>query len=612
MTQENQNTLNKAPSKKVEIQKFTLYDTYQKKLVTIDPEQSVEKGVLKMYSCGPTVYGYQHIGNLRAVFLPDMIARIAKISGWKVEWISNITDVGHLVGDGDNGQNVTEAEDKLEKGAKRENKSVQEIVDFYTIDFVKQCEVVGIDLPSGKMLPKATEYIKEQMILALTLMCEGKAYVLADGIYFDSNYNSELFGESDFVITQPLKAILEIQAKIAKGNSNQFTGRDIKNITKNPEDFALWKFVSEDSLQKWRFRDFEEVTKVLHNLTDTNSKFCDYLDQLADTAKYESYLDFIIDLCGYPGCPGWHSECVAMICAITSTITPSKSSDFVTPQEGNLGFSFNPFKDRTVIDLHLGGEDHIDVHHKNEILQSEALGFHLSKYWVHNKFVTVDGKKMSKSLGNVFLVTGKYEETGFYSFEYPPQEIQDKFKIKRFDPLAYRLMMMEHHYTQQMDFTWEKLAQSQARLFNLRKEGAKLQSFRDGVSTYKWDKQPYGSTRSNLYLHLNNDLKISEFLEMFKVEILKAIEKAKKETSINDEIVELSYIDRDCLNLKLFLTIEKSTIEVINLGKERQKAKEEKNWQLADQLRSEIAKNGYQVDDYSWGYGIWYNPTLKD
>ena len=531
-----------------------------------------------------------HIGNLRAAWLGDSISNVAKIAGWQSHWITNITDVGHLVDDGDDG------EDKLEKGARREGKRVQDIVNFYTEDYIKQCDVIGIDLPTGIMRPKATEYIEEQIILSLELLAAGKAYLLEDGIYFDSEYNNQLFEENDLLKNhQPLKAILEIQAKQKAGQSNQYNDRDIKNITKNPGDFALWKFVSEDALQKWRIGDYTSISTP-----EFNSKILDLVinkdlcKRLTDS-QYEN-----LEVAW--GCPGWHSECVAMICDVTEQVTNSSG-------ENKSGFSFQNFAKKTVIDLHLGGEDHIDVHHKNEILQSEALGFHLSNYWVHNKFVVVDGKKMSKSLGNVFLIIGKYEDTGFYSLEHPPLDIQDKFKTKRFDPLAYRLLLMEHHYTTQLDFTWDKLAQSQVRLFNLRKLGARALSFAkfNGVET---GGNTMATTKDQLTKILVNNLDFPTFLSEYGQFLEGCINKISTEKKIYDKDLEIvQFFDKEVSKLGIF---EVSGDEVNKLANIRQRAKESKNWAEADTLRTDISKLGYQVDDYPWGYGLWYNPMLMD
>jgi cysteinyl-tRNA synthetase len=516
---------------------FTLYDSYKKQVVPITSHQN---NTLKVYSCGPTVYNYQHIGNMRAVWLASSFVDFAHILGLKTEWVLNITDVGHLVGDGDDGQNSVGGEDKLEKGAKKEGRDVREIVDFYQKDFELQCQTLNMSLPQGKYYPKATEYIKEQMILSLSLLKDKKAYLLEDGIYFDSQANDDL----------------QLPFQIIKGN-HAFTGREIENTTKNPADFALWKFVDENSLQKWRFNEFEETARYILPI----------LQQDTDQT--------LLDLPNRPGCPGWHSECVAMICKI-------------------LNGTFPPILEAndSVIDIHFGGEDHIDIHHKNEILQSEALGFHLSKQWIHNKFVTVDGKKMSKSVGNFYLVTGEKSTTGF-----------DSLQEKGFDPLAYRLLMHEHHYTAQLDFTWEKLQQSQNRLYNLRKETAKISSFWENQEVKPEPESSNLEKQKHILLEpLQDNFNTPKLLEVYEDLVNQTSNGIKHNTVHPNNLETLKYFEKLFLKLNLFPSISD---EITSLADHRMVAKNEKNYQQADELRQKISDLGYQVDDYPWGYGIW-------
>jgi cysteinyl-tRNA synthetase len=542
-------------------QSFSLFDSYLKQIVSFDPNTTTQKNTLKIYSCGPTVYGYQHIGNMRAAWLGDTIVNAAKILGWQTEWVLNITDVGHLVGDGDDGKNASGTEDKMEKAAKASNQKVSDIVDFYTSDYVKQCEALNLVLPKAKMNPKATEYILEQMLLALDLLKENKAYLLDDGIYFDSNRNNETFINNSN-ISETLMKILEIQNKQSEGQNQDFTGRDIKNTTKSPTDFALWKFVDENSLQKWRFTDYDEALKILNLCID-----CDI-----------SHEGIYTDIKSKWGCPGWHSECVAMICGIMGDIRQP--------------FSFNNFADQTVIDIHLGGEDHIDIHHKNEILQSEALGFHLSKYWIHNKFVLVDAKKMSKSLGNVYLVKGQKSVTGF-----------DSIEEKGYDALAYRMLLLEHHYTNPMDFTWGKLDQAQARLFNLRKECAKLQSFEISQNTDTVIELETLVVEDFMLEPLINNLDIPLFLDRFTTRLTKLINIVASDKILDlNEYRQLLKLDKEFLKLNLFPNIP---VEINQLGIERWNAKKDSNYKLSDELRANALSQGYQIDDYSWGFGIW-------
>jgi cysteinyl-tRNA synthetase len=510
---------------------ITLFDSYKKEIIPI----SNHDNITKIYSCGPTVYQYQHIGNMRAVWLPDTFARVARIAGYTPEWVMNITDVGHLVGDGDDGINISSSEDKLEKSAQKEGRTVLDIVTHYTNEFHMQCSALNFNIPTNKYEPYATQYIEEQMILALTLLKNKKAYLLEDGIYFDSEANADL--------QLPFHAIQ---------GDHAFTGRDIENTTKNPSDFALWKFVPQASLQKWRFNEFESTAEhilpILHTIGET-----------------------VHDLPNRYGCPGWHSECVTMICSI-------------------LGGSFPPAsKQQPIIDVHFGGEDHIDIHHKNEILQSASLGFTLSAAWVHNKFVLVDKKKMSKSVGNVYLVQGEKETTGFESI------VQ-----KGYDPLAYRLMLFEHHYTQQLDFTWEKLEQSQARLYGLRKEVAKICSF---AATQ--NHTPTEVTQQDIapmIQPLCDNLNTPKFLDVFQGYITHISNTLGKPGFDPHTFAVIEYLEKTILDLGLLPYISR---EITDLANKRSTAKGEKNYVLADKLRQKIESHGYQIDDMPWGYSIW-------
>ena len=527
---------------------FKLYDTYQKTLVVLDPQHTVKANTLKMYSCGPTVYNYQSIGNMRAAWLPDTIARIAKLAGWQVEWTLNITDVGHLVSDGDEG------EDKIEKGAKREGKTVDEIVQFYTADYRKQTQALNLKIPRGKHNPKATEYIREQMLLALQLLANQRAYVTDDGIYFDTLANRNL----DLPDHPVFKFSLTTQ------NQNQYTGREIvQTWKKHPDDFALWKFVSPNNLQKWQFSSFPETENLIHQILQ----------------QQPSLMQF--DLLKRWGAPGWHSECVCMICGTLNGHFPPKT----TP-------------DQDVIDLHTGGEDHIEIHHKNEILQSQALGFSLAKHWVHNKFVMVDGQKMSKSLGNVYLVRGRFSSTGFYSLTNPPTEIKRKLKAKYgfqgFEPLAYRLMLMEHHYTEQLNFTWDKLEQSQLRLWHLRKEAAKLTNLVNHSDQKTIATQPIFLELLELLL---DNLNLPKFLEKYQALLSQA--GANRSASL---ATILAIFDHKILSLDLF---PKLPTKLVTLANQREMARKQKNFTQADALRAQINCLGWQIDDYPWGYGLW-------
>lgn len=549
--------------------KLQLWDSFLKTTFYIDSQKTIIPGTIKLYSCGPTVYGYQHIGNMRAVWLPDIIVNLAKILGFKTNWVLNITDVGHLVGDVDTG------EDKMEKTAKSQGKSVDEIVTFYTNDYFKQTKALNFSLPNnlsevqmdvnvGIVNPKATDFIKEQMILAVELLAHNKAYMLEDGIYFDSEANKDL------VVPFTLN-----------NADSSFNSRDIVNSDKNPNDFALWKFVEENSLQKWKIDDFINGEDVVFskNILEVILKL-DHLEGKEIRKLKTSW-----------GCPGWHSECVAMICGILGRRLVKKRDKF----------SFADFENKTIIDLHTGGEDHIEIHHRNEILQSEALGFHLAQNWIHNKFVLVENKKMSKSLGNLYLVAGTKEQTGYESIE-----------SQGFDPLAYRLLLHEHMYDSQLDFRWDKLQQSQTRLFNMRKEASKIQSFtkvcKDQCiegSFFELEK-----IETEWLTELCNNLNLPKFLELYTQFLTSVSNLMSSEKILGDKDLSLlKKYDLEFLKLDIFgITIP---VEIIKLATSRQLAKSNKEYQKSDDLRAQISKLGWQIDDYTWGFGLWSNQSLE-
>jgi cysteinyl-tRNA synthetase len=568
---------------------ITLFDSYKKEFVHIKPEETVVPNTLKLYSCGPTIYSYQHIGNMRAAWFNDTVAKLAKLASWQVDWVLNITDVGHLVADGDDGQNVSNSEDKVEKAAKKDGKTVKEIIDFYLSDYLQQASKLGLNLPAGKMMPMATDYIQEQMILALELLKIGKAYLLEDGIYYDSREDEQDNSNSK--------------------NDSNYTGRHIVNNLKNSADFALWKFVDENSLQKWRFTDFQQPKNIFLEISEELGIGSDSFNQEIEQGRPPAIFakmkaDEVFKLI-YPtaidfkwGCPGWHSECVAMISEIIG------QKRFSNP---NKLFS-KAISPSYEIDLHTGGIEHIPIHHKNEIIQSEALGFHLSKYWVHFEHLLIDGGKMSKSLGNSYTMWDIIE--------------------KGFDPLAYKLLMFEHNYQDQMNFTWDKMAQAQNRLYNLRKDAAKISSYISSLGELTANDDPSVASTSTSHGKqavsstdlkkewleiLCNNLDTAKFLEEYQAKLSELSNLATKAQFIDPGIYDIvAQFDLNLLNLGLF-NIDKTSEDKLlskyqkseELAEERLKARAEKDFQKSDELRKEIDKLGFQIDDYPWGYGLW-------
>lgn len=541
-----------------------LYNDYLQQPLELNPDNTIELNKLKIYSCGPTVYSYQHIGNVLASFVPTTLKDLAELAGWQVELTINVTDVGHLTGD--NLDDADSGEDRMEKAAKVENKSATEIAEYYLKDYRNQLKALNITPPSGIFFPKATEYLKEQLILVLTLLSEQKAYILEDGIYFDSVNN-----KSAFEILKTFKGLPK------SSGDNKFVNRDIKNTTKNPSDFALWKFVEAGNLQKWRISDFVNGGSE-HYSDEVALLLADCRDVVEDQVFFEFQDRW--------GCPGWHTECVAMIARILGRKNVKKRSNF----------NFGDFQGVTTTDLHLGGIEHLPLHHKNEILQAEALNFNLSSHWMHWQHVLIDGKKMSKSLGNSYLVIGDESITG-----------SESLTQKGFDPLAYRLMMFENHYLQPLNFTWDKLTQSQTRLFNLRKEFAKLTSFFNlKTSALADDKIVNYKVNQILDFGLDN-LNFSEMVNQFQ-ELLISTGNSLQESQALDINNYQALLELEKKLLKLDLWQEQIPMEITQIAKARQIVKDQKNYSSSDQMREILSSNGWQIDDYSWGYGLWKKP----
>ena len=308
----------------------------------VDEFVAQKEGKVSLYTCGPTVYSHPHIGNWAAYIYWDILVRILMANGYDITRAMNITDVGHLTSDADDG------DDKLEVSAKREGKTAWEIAEFYTADFMEGMKKLNLIIPQH--VTKATEYIPQQLDLIRTLKTKGFTYQTSDGIYYDT---SKFIQYADF-------------AKLDLDAQKSGTRVEVSVEKRNPSDFALWKFTPVGEK-----RDMEWKTPA------------DILDTPRETM----------------GFPGWHLECSAIALNIL----------------GNT------------IDIHTGGIDHLPVHHTNEIAQSEAAtGVKFAKYWLHNNFLKVNGTKISKSLGNVYLLSDLAE--------------------KGFSPIDFRMLILQGNY----------------------------------------------------------------------------------------------------------------------------------------------------------------------
>lgn len=240
---------------------------YNQLTKNVDEFRSIQPGKATIYTCGPTVYSYPTVGNWTAYVYWDTLVRILNANNFEVHRVMNITDVGHLVGDADEG------EDKLEKGARQEGKTAWEVAEFYTEDFTRGMQLLNMVTPTS--LPKATDYIAEQLELVRVLKEKGYTYQINDGIYYDT---SKFPTYNDF-------ANLDLEAQKAGARVEY-------NIEKrNPSDFALWKFTPPGEA---RDMEWETPSELLETLDDPQG-------------------DGPVKIMGFPG---WHLECSAMVRAL--------------------------------------------------------------------------------------------------------------------------------------------------------------------------------------------------------------------------------------------------------------------------------------------------------
>lgn len=466
--------------------KIFLYNTLSRQKEEFKP---IIKGEVGLYTCGPTVYNFSHIGNLRTYIFEDLLKRTLEYNNYKVNHVMNITDVGHLTGDMDMG------EDKLEAGARREGKSAWEIAELYTKAFKNDLTLLNIEEPN--IFAKVTDNIPEQINLIKTLEDKGYAYKTSDGIYFDTS-RVKKYNKLSHLPLEKLKEGARVEINVEK---------------KNPTDFALWKFSPADIKRQM---------------------------------EWESPWGI--------GFPGWHIECSAI------------SFKYLSKQ----------------LDIHCGGIDHINIHHTNEIAQSEAAtGHKFFNYWMHGAFLNIEGgKKMAKSDGN-FLT------------------LENALIKKGLNPLAYRFADLQVHYRKSMEYSDDNLKQAAEGLNSLLNQVAALGTEIGNIN----------SEFKNKFIEaINNDLNMPKSLA-----IVSAVLKSK--LNMPDKLATLLDFDKVLgLNLKKVhiennsirkeLKLEDLPAEARTLIAERQSARNNKNFRESDRLRDEIKKLGYAVEDVKDGLKI--------
>lgn len=437
-----------------------LYNTLSRKKEIFKP---IINGKVGIYTCGPTVYWFAHVGNMRAYIFSDVLRRILEYDGFKVKHVINVTDVGHLTSDADEGG------DKVEEAAKKAGKTAKEISHFYFDAFHEDFKKLNLLEPFKWSW--ATEHIEEQVAMIKVLEKKGFTYETTDGVYFDTS-KFEDYGK--------------LSRKKIEGLEG---GRRVDlREKKNKTDFALWKFSRDEKRQQ----EWDSPWGV--------------------------------------GFPGWHIECSAM------------NSKY-------LGKTF---------DIHTGGEDHVPIHHENEIAQSTcANGVAPVNYWMHGAFLEIKGGKMSKSVGGIKTI-GELEKEGI-------------------DALAYRYFTFTAHYRKPLTWSDEAIGSavsSYKRLKNI-------------CSSLKDDRKVNKKYLTEFGKRIDDDLDMPGAMA-----VLWKLVRDEKATGKVGTIKEMEKVFGLGLLEKEEVKVPKKVEE---LRDEMDKAREEKNYENSDNLRNEIEKEGFKV-----------------
>jgi cysteinyl-tRNA synthetase len=461
--------------------------------------------VVGLYSCGPTVYSYQHLGNMRPYVFADTLRRALRWKGIPVRHVINITDVGHAVADSDTG------EDKLEVAAARERRSVDEIAEFYAEDWL--AALAALNVQPADVYPRASAYVEQMIDFAKVLEDKGYTYVLPSGLYFDTS-KSPGYGTL---------ALLDLAGQRETGRVEHVEGR------KHNSDFALWR------------AEEPGVRRIMR----WNSPW------------------------GW-GAPGWHLECSVMSMTL-------------------LGDHF---------DIHTGGIDHRELHHVNEIAQSEALledGRPWVRYWLHNEFILLDAQKIAKSAGHT-LRLADLVEMGYH-------------------PMAYRLFLLGGHYRSQLDFTTTAMDAAQATLRRLVTRVVPLRPLPQ-VATRADALAAVGAADDKAALAyieaideaISNDLATPKLLAMLQ-EALRdpevTAEGLRVVVAAADALLGLRLGDLEAAEVDQRRTpsdlAPQEVADIERLIAERTEARMERNWARADKIRAELDALGVEVKDTAAG-----------
>jgi len=475
--------------------KIQIYNTLTRKKEIFNP---ILENHVGMYVCGPTVYGDPHLGHARPAITFDVVFRYLKHSGYKVRYVRNITDAGHLENDADEG------EDKIAKKAKLEQLEPMEIVQFYTISYHKAMDALNCLPPSIE--PRATGHIIEQIEMVQKILKNGFAYEVNSSVYLDVNKYNDSY---------PYGTLSGRNIEDTLEGTRDLDGQSEK---KSSVDFAIWKKANPEHIMRW------------------------------DSPWGEGF-------------PGWHMECSAM-------------------SEKYLGKTF---------DIHGGGMDLVFPHHEAEIAQSNACNnCNPVNYWMHNNMITIDGKKMGKSLGNFINLEEFFNGT--------------HAKLDRaYSPMTIRFFILQAQYRSTIDFGNEALLAAEKGFIKLMNAMETLQIINPSdTSTYdvnELEKKCYAAMDDDI----NTPILIAHLFD--GVRIINSVKDEK-------ESLNLASLEKLKSIFKIFVTDilglvsakesggDDLTSEVMELVLQlRGNAKKNKDFDTADLIRNELDKSGIQIKD---------------
>ena len=462
----------------------------------------ITPGMVGLYVCGPTVYGDAHLGHARPAITYDVLVKLFKNLGYKVRYVRNITDVGHLEHDADEG------EDKIAKKARLEQLEPMEVVQEYTERYHEAMRALNVAPPSIE--PRASGHIIEQMGIIRKIIDAGYAYESNGSIYFDvEKYNKD----------HHYGILSGRNLEETKEGTRDLDGQSDKRA---PFDFALWKKASPEHIMHWPSEWSE-------------------------------------------GFPGWHLECSAM-------------------SEKYLGREF---------DIHGGGMDLMFPHHECEIAQNVASrgtgGVH---YWMHNNMITINGKKMGKSLGNFITLSELFSGN-------------NDVLAQAYSPMTIRFFILQAHYRSTLDFSNEALQAAEkglAKMLTAAKDLKSLQA-KAAASENSEVQQIYEKCYDALCDDLNTPVALSHIFDA--VRIINSVKAGQMQISsedlallvkLFDEVLGgiLGIVDESAQGSKSATVLE-GLMDIVL--KERQEAKAARNWAKSDEIRDQLKALGITIKD---------------